>query len=316
MTATETEIVSQPETWLKALEQTDEARKELIAPGERMLFIGCGTSAFIAASVAALRERAGGGETDSVHASEVIPTRKYDRIVAITRSGTTSEVLRALSCLGGAESASHAARRVAITATATKGLNHLVDHQVTLPFADEQSVVQTRFPTTILALARAALGMDVSAAITDTREVLRNPSLAAVQDYDHFVFLGTGWTLGLAHEAALKLRESARAWAESYPAMDYRHGPISIASARTLVTVFGAVPANLVMDIERTGATVVVSDADPLAQLVQAQLLAVALAAHRQFDPDHPRALTRSVILTHDDPETRSDHIPLSTNDR
>src|SRR3712207_7559300 len=41
-------------------------------------------------------------------------------------------------------------------------------------------------------------------------------------------FLGRGWTIGLANEAALKLRESAQAWTESYPAMEYRHGPISI----------------------------------------------------------------------------------------
>lgn len=316
MSATETEITSQPETWLKALEQTDEAREELIAPGERVLAIGCGTSLFIAASYAALRERAGAGETDSVHASEVMANRKYDRVVAITRSGTTSEVLHALSCLGDPQSATPPRRRVAITATAADDLDRLVDHQVTLPFADEQSVVQTRFPTTILALIRAALCVDMSAAVADARGVLRDRSLVSVQDYDHFVFLGSGWTLGLAHEAALKLRESAQAWSESYPAMDYRHGPISIASDRTLVTVFGPAPSDLVRDIERTGATVLVSGMDPLAQLVQAQLLAVALAEHRQLDPDHPRSLTRSVILTRDHLERDSGLTAVSTGDR
>ena len=47
--------------------------------------------------------------------------------------------------------------------------------------------------------------------------------------FDHFVFLGRGWTVGLANEAALKMREASGAWAESYPAMEYRHGPISVA---------------------------------------------------------------------------------------
>jgi len=41
----------------------------------------------------------------------------------------------------------------------------------------------------------------------------------------------------------------------------------------------------------------VTSDLDPLAQLVQAQRLAVSVAAARGLDPDRPRALTRSVVL-------------------
>jgi glucosamine 6-phosphate synthetase-like amidotransferase/phosphosugar isomerase protein len=43
---------------------------------------------------------------------------------------------------------------------------------------------------------------------------------------------------------------------------------------------------------------VVTSSLDPLAQLVQVQRLAVAAATARGLDPDHPRALTRSVVLT------------------
>jgi fructoselysine-6-P-deglycase FrlB-like protein len=39
------------------------------------------------------------------------------------------------------------------------------------------------------------------------------------------------------------------------------------------------------------------SGLDPLAELVRAQRLAVAVAAARSLDPDRPRHLTRSVIL-------------------
>ncbi len=35
--------------------------------------------------------------------------------------------------------------------------------------------------------------------------------------FDHFVFLGHGWTVGLANEAALKLREAAQAHTEATP---------------------------------------------------------------------------------------------------
>src|SRR5690606_4299734 len=113
----------------------------------------------------------------------------------------------------------------------------------------------------------------------------------------HFVFLGGGWAYGLAQEAALKIREAAQAWSESYPPLDYRHGPISGAHPWTLVTVLGAVDSSLVAEIEATGPHVQSGDQDPLVQLVQAQRLAVELAGSRGLNPDTPRHLTRSVVL-------------------
>ncbi len=59
--------------------------------------------------------------------------------------------------------------------------------------------------------------------------------------HGRFAFLGAGWTVGLANEAALKLREAAGAWTEAYPAMEYRHGPISANADDTLVWPIGAV---------------------------------------------------------------------------
>jgi fructoselysine-6-P-deglycase FrlB-like protein len=94
------------------------------------------------------------------------------------------------------------------------------------------------------------------------------------------------------------MREAAQAWSESYPAMDYRHGPIAVAGPSSLVWMLGAPPAGLTQQIVATGATVVTSDLDPLAQLIQTQRSAVAVARARGLDPDTPRGLTRSVVLT------------------
>ena len=110
--------------------------------------------------------------------------------------------------------------------------------------------------------------------------------------------MGTGWTYGLAQEAALKVREAAQAWSESYPVLDYRHGPIAVAHPGSLVTIFGTADAALVADIEATGARVLVGDQDPLVQLVRAQRFSVALAESRGLNPDTPRHLTRSVVLS------------------
>ena len=113
----------------------------------------------------------------------------------------------------------------------------------------------------------------------------------------HIVYLGTGWALGIAHEAALKTRESALAWAESYPSADYRHGPLAVAGERSLVTILGAVPAGLPGDVAATGARVRVEARDALAELVLAQRVALELARLRGLDPDVPRHLSRSVVL-------------------
>ena len=97
MSVTESEIQSQPELWRMATEKPPHAA--LVARGRRMLVIGCGTSAFIAMSYAVLREQAGYGETDWAYASEIPASRHYDTVLAITRSGTTTEVIDAVKRL-------------------------------------------------------------------------------------------------------------------------------------------------------------------------------------------------------------------------
>lgn len=241
-------------------------------------------------SYAALRESAGYGETDWAYASEVPTHRRYDTVLAITRSGTTTEVITALSELD-------ADTKVVITAVPGGPLTSWADHELVLDYADEASVVQTRFPTTVLVALRSGLGQDLTAALTDGRHAAEQPLPVDPADYRHYVYLGTGWTIGLAHEAALKMREAAQGWSESYPAMDYRHGPIAVAGPGSLVWIFGTAPDGLVEQVGQTGATVVTSDLDPLAQLVQAQRCAVEVAKAKGLNPDQPRGLTRSVVL-------------------
>jgi fructoselysine-6-P-deglycase FrlB-like protein len=110
-------------------------------------------------------------------------------------------------------------------------------------------------------------------------------------------FVASGWAVGLAHEAALKGREAAQLWTESYPAMELRHGPISVLTGESVAWVFGAPPDGLIEELEATEALVLCSGADPMVELVLAQRLAVAVAESRRLDPDAPRNLTRSIVL-------------------
>ncbi len=256
-----------------------------------MAIVGCGTSYFMAQSAAALREEAGQGETDAFAASEFPRGRAYDRVVALTRSGTTTEVLELLAGLKGRT------RTVALTADPRTPVMSAADDVVVLDFADERSVVQTRFATTALTLLRAHLGLHTDAVVADARAALAAELPEGLVGSTQFTFLGRGWTVGLANEAGLKMREASLSWTEAYPAMEYRHGPISISTAGTATWMFGEAPDGLADQVRETGARWVPGDLDPLAELVRAQRLAVAVAAARGLDPDRPRHLTRSVIL-------------------
>ncbi|RFU86558.1 SIS domain-containing protein [Streptomyces triticagri] len=286
-----TELASQPECWRRAAELGVQESAELPRPGERIAVVGCGTSYFMAQAYAVLRESAGHGVSDAFAASEFPAGRDYDRVVALTRSGTTTEVLRLLDQLRGT------VRTLALTADPRTRVMSAADDVVVLDFADERSVVQTRFATSALTLLRAHLGLHTAACIDDAESALARPLPEQLLQSTQFSILGTGWTVGLANEAALKMREASLSWTESYPAMEYRHGPISISTAGTATWMLGEAPEGLADQVRATGAHWEAGSLDPLAELVRVQRLALALAEARGLDPDRPRHLTRSVIL-------------------
>jgi fructoselysine-6-P-deglycase FrlB-like protein len=289
----QSEIGSQPRCWRRAVEVAARSRALLPRVGERVAVVGCGTSWFMAQAYAWLRESTGQGETDAFAASEPPRGRRYDRLVAITRSGTTTEVLALLGQVRGRQPT------LAITADPASAVVGAADQALVLDFADERSVVQTRFATTTLALLRASLGQDLGPVIAQAEEAAAAEVPAGLLERTQFTFLGSGFSVGLANEAALKLREACLAWSESYPAMEYRHGPIGIADARSAVWFLTRPPASLPEEVAATGALVVAPTGDPMAELVRVQRLGVALAAAKGLDPDRPRNLSRSVVLPH-----------------
>ncbi|WP_327260950.1 SIS domain-containing protein [Streptomyces sp. NBC_01232] len=287
------ELGTQPACWERAAELAPVHRAVLPQAGERTAIVGCGTSYYMAQAAAVLRETAGQGETDAFPASEFPRHRRYDRVVALTRSGTTTEVLDLLAGL----------RDAGVPTTAVVGdpatpVMTAADELVVLDFADEQSVVQTRFATTALTLLRAHVGLHTPSAVADARTALIDPLPAEIAGRGQFTFLGRGWSVGLANEAALKMREASLSWAESYPAMEYRHGPISVSGPGTVTWSLDEAPDGLAEQVRATGSQWVPGRLDPLAELVRVHRLALAVAAHQQLDPDAPRNLTRSVILT------------------
>jgi fructoselysine-6-P-deglycase FrlB-like protein len=284
------EIASQPDCWRRAAGLAEAGAPRLPAAGARVAIVGCGTSWFIGQAYAVLREEAGLGETDAFAASEFRIGRRYDHVLALTRSGTTTEIHTLLAKLRGS------VPTTAITAVPAE-IEHAVDSIVDLSVVDEQSVVQTRFATTALAMLRAHLGEDLTPLIAQGEEALSEPLAPELLEAGQFSFLGTGWSVGIASEAALKFREACLFWTESYPAWDYRHGPISIAEPGRVTWMFGSAPDGLADDVRRAGGLFVQSGLDPLADLIRAQRVAAAIAERKGLDPDNPRSLTRSVVL-------------------
>ncbi|GAA1978711.1 sugar isomerase [Catenulispora subtropica] len=298
----EAEIASQPDTWRRAAAiAVSPAAAALPARGERVAVVGCGTSLYMAQSYAVLREQAGLGETDAFAASEFPFGRAYDRVVALTRSGTTTEVLELLQGLKGV------LPTVAVIADPDTPAPALADETIVLDFADEKSVVQTRFATTALTLFRAHVAAQsggvfaIDEAAADAHACVTEPLPDGILDKTQFAFLGRGWTVGIANEAGLKMTEASLTWTQSYPAMEYRHGPISIASPGTVTWMLGDAPRGLAEQVGATGGAWIDACADgrdPLAELIRVQRVAVALGAGKGLEVDNPRNLTRSIILS------------------
>ncbi|MGH9104343.1 MAG: SIS domain-containing protein [Acidimicrobiales bacterium] len=292
MTYVSEEIASQPGCWAAAATLAATTAGALPAPGDRVAVVGCGTSYHMGEAYARLREASGQGLTDAMPASELRSHRQYDRWLFLSRSGTTTEVLQAM------EQVPKATPSTAIVGDASSPVATKADVPIVLDFANERSIVQTRFATSLLVLLRAHLGQDVTGVINDGRRALAGPLPEGVLRAKRFTFLGRSWTIGLALEAALKLREAAQVATEAYPAMEFRHGPISVIDAESVVWSLGGPDApDLASDLAPTGASLVVARLDPLAELVRVQRVAVELATARHLDPDHPRNLSFSVIL-------------------
>ena len=248
------EILSQPQCWGTCLAELEESQsvKEVMARFNRAgewLFIGCGSSYYVALAAAATMKSLTGWPARAVPASEIL---LYPELVfsgnpcipvLISRSGQTSEVLKAAEVLERRNLTS-----VAVSCVKGQTLEKLASVTITLP-ADEQSTVMTRsFTSMLLALQFLASRLAGNEAFTEA--LLAMPELAAaalkpvperIRDFvsrhtfDDYVCLGHGPFYGLACEYALKITEMSVSYAQVFHSLEFRHGPKSIVRPETLV---------------------------------------------------------------------------------
>jgi glucosamine--fructose-6-phosphate aminotransferase (isomerizing) len=347
-THTLAEILSQPQCWQDCLHglKTDGQLERLgkqIAAGAELLFIGCGSSYYIAQAAAASWTALTGRRARAIPASELLlfPTLALAapgpcQPVLISRSGHTSEVLRAAEYLESKRDI----RTLAISCAEDQPLEKISTATLYLLAAEELSVVMTRSFTSMLlglqSLAAVVAGRD------DFREALCRLPAGAQKALDlihprirrfvdsteieDYVFLSQGPLVGLAAEAQLKVKEMSCSYAQAYHSLEFRHGPKAIVGPKTLVTFLlseSAYEAELEVlqeTKELGGTTVVIANegdarahrfADLLLELkldvpeyarlaayaFAGQLLGYYTGLRKGFDPDSPRHLSRVVIL-------------------
>jgi glucosamine--fructose-6-phosphate aminotransferase (isomerizing) len=280
------EILSEPSTWkscLNALEQTSELQSlnEKLPRNIEWVFIGCGSSFYLAQAASASWTILTGEKSRALPASEVTLFPQLFpaacQPVLITRSGYTSEVLQAAEYL---EERLHL-QTLAITCGMDTPIEKIASHCIQLAAADEKSTVMTRSFTSMLITLQSLAA--IRGGRRDFLDALRNlpdqvagslnaihstiKSLADSRAFADYVFLGQGPFFGIAQESMLKVKEMSCSYAQCFHTLEFRHGPKAIVSPETLITFiisetgFAAEVAVLEEIKKLGGTTLVISNA-------------------------------------------------------
>ncbi len=336
-------IVEQPEAWSAAMRSFAAAAPDVAhlfetqSPDE-VIFTGCGSSYYLSITAALTFQRVSRMRARAVPASEILQfpesvfvAGSHALLVASSRSGTTTETVRALEV---------ARRRgittLSLTCASRSPLARQADLCIHSPKGRESSVVMTKSFSSLLLLGlflaasrstNPALSRELGQLAILGKRVIK-VTLPLAQGLgagaSRFVFLGGGPAHGIAWEAMLKMTEMAQRPATAYHPLEFRHGPIAAAGPGTVAVLFGSragarLEADLARDLRRLGAMVIslrddwrsaaevdvdvalgvhLSDeARCLLYLPFAQALAFHRAVGLDLDPDCPRHLTPVVRL-------------------
>ncbi|MGA8220234.1 MAG: SIS domain-containing protein [Candidatus Acidiferrales bacterium] len=251
------EILSEPRTWtqcLAGLEATGQLRalSGKLPKNAEWVFVGCGSSFYLAQIAAATWSILTGGPSRALPASDILLFPKvlpgFCQPVLISRSGQTSEVIDV------ARYFEHELdiRTLAVTCGKGTPLAANSSEVIQLSQADEKSTVMTRSLTSMLlalqALAAERAGRQDFLAALRTLPAQMEPrlpnveriirSLVNTRAFADYVFLGQGPFFGVAQESMLKVKEMSCSYAQAFHTLEFRHGPKAIVSDETLVTFF------------------------------------------------------------------------------
>ncbi len=249
------EILSQGQVWQSVLAELDHSSviEGILSSSQNArewIFVGCGTSFYLAEAAAHSWTILTGQPTRAIPASEILLFPNMLRAegsglqaIVISRSGRTSEAVRAANVLVD----DLHIPTVGITCALSSELEKACDTTIVLRSADEKSTVMTRSFTSMLISLQylAARRANNSAFIEMLRKAANHVSAninALARDlerfvhahsFDDYIFLGQGPWHGIAREGALKVMEMSCSYSQFFHALEFRHGPKAIVSGKT-----------------------------------------------------------------------------------
>src|ERR1700704_4089634 len=239
-------------------------------------------------------------------------------VLAISQSGASPDLLAAVSSARGA-----GAHIVALVNAQDSPLAQLADDLIPLHAGTERSVAATKSYIASLAaivhlVADWARDAQLAAALQQAPELLErawqldwSAAVTRLTPANNLYVIGRGLGLGVAQEAALKLKETCGLHAEAVSAAELRHGPMALVRAgfplliftqndesRSGVTQLAAELATQGADVLLAGgdaarATILPTEAahpviEPLLFAQSFYRMANALSLARGGDPDRP----------------------------
>src|SRR5215216_3989807 len=248
--ATYQEIESQTEAWVQALDVVDGISLPNAAHYEQVIFTGCGSTYYLSLAAAALYQELTGCGARAVPAGELlinsqtILTNHKTLLVAISRSGTTTETVKAVEKF-------KAEKRGEVIVISNYGevLSHLADVDIVISKGQEVSVAQTRsFASMYVAVTAFCVRMAGRGDLLDEMNKLPEignwlisncesfaKEIGENLNFDRFYFLGSGIRYGLACEVNLKMKEMTLTHSEPFHFLEFRHGPMSMVNAKAVV---------------------------------------------------------------------------------
>lgn len=254
---------------------------------------------------------------------EASPDLKGAVVLAISQSGRSPDLLTAAT-----QASASGALLVGLVNDEQSPLAEMADVLIPIAAGPERSVAATKsFIATLAAVVDVLAAWTSDPAIDAALSILPDKLADAwALDWSRAVselsaagamyVIGRGPALGIAQEAALKLKETCGIHAEGFSAAEVRHGPMAVVRDGFPVLLIGQPDqslggvAALASEFAERGARVIsagvpgspgmrlpVIAADPLIapilQIASFYRLANALALARGLDPDHPLHLTK-----------------------
>ncbi len=244
------EIKSQTQAWAQALDVTCVSSLPKAGEYDQIIFTGCGSTYYLSLAASALYQELTGRPARAVSGGELllnsqtILTNQKTLLVAISRSGTTTETVRAVEKFKKEKRGN-----VVAISNYDEALSRLADVNIVISKGQEESVAQTRsFASMFVAAsafcARMAGRDDLLAAMADLPgigdQLMKKYEPYAKEigenlNFDRFYFLGSGLRYGLACEVNLKMKEMTLTHSEPFHFLEFRHGPMSMVNENAVV---------------------------------------------------------------------------------